>query len=98
MKSYITDDEFFATDMLVKLKHGYPTHWLYRNVSQTQLSIARLTGMVKINGHTFIYFPTSDELIWDDALKMIHNQRRLAAKVARTEAKERAAKAQGDLL
>ena len=40
-----------------------------RNVSQTQLSLARYSGGCNYNGDHFIYFPPTDELIRADVLK-----------------------------
>jgi hypothetical protein len=40
-----------------------------RNVSMTQLSIARHYGGIKYNGEAYTYIPKTDELIRDDVLK-----------------------------
>lgn len=40
-----------------------------RNVSQTQLSIARYSGGCTLNGDHYIYIPHADELIRADVLK-----------------------------
>ena len=40
-----------------------------KNVSQTQLSIARHYGGIKYNGQEYTYFPKKDELIRNDVLK-----------------------------
>lgn len=40
-----------------------------RNVSQTQLSIARHYGGIKYQGDDYTYFPASDELVRNDALR-----------------------------
>lgn len=44
------------------------------NVSMTQFSIARYSGLIKYNGDTFIYLPDTDELVRDDVLKWKRNQ------------------------
>ena len=49
--------------------HGYSIG--YRDVSHTQLSIARHSGGTTINGKRFTYIPETDELIRDDVLKAI---------------------------
>ena len=40
-----------------------------RNVSMTQLSIARHYGGIKYNGDEYTYLPKTDELIRNDVLK-----------------------------
>ena len=39
------------------------------NVSMTQLSIARYSGIIRFNGYTYIYYPYTDELIRDDVMR-----------------------------
>lgn len=51
----------------------------YQNVSQSQLSLARFSGAITINGHTYIYFPQHDELWRDDVLALVHGWRRTDA-------------------
>ena len=41
----------------------------WRNVSQTQLSIARHFGGTNVNGHHYTYMPVADVLIRSDILK-----------------------------
>lgn len=41
----------------------------YYNVSQSQMSIARHFGGMKVNGKRYIYDPTTDALIRDDVAK-----------------------------
>lgn len=43
----------------------------YANVSQTQLSIARFNGGMKVNEHHFIYNPKDDSLIREDVVAWI---------------------------
>ena len=40
-----------------------------KNVSHTQLSIARYYGSINFNGFKYIYNPMADELIREDVLK-----------------------------
>ena len=42
---------------------------IYHNISQTQLSIARHYGGMKINGEEFIYDPKNDTLVLKKDLK-----------------------------
>lgn len=42
---------------------------MYRNVSQTQLSVARFYGCAKVNGSSYTYMPDTDCLIRDDILR-----------------------------
>ena len=44
------------------------TPYVIKNVSSSQLSIARHYGGIAYNGCNYIYFPESDELIRDDVL------------------------------
>lgn len=37
----------------------------------THFSIARLSGCIKFNGDGYTYFPSTDELIRDDVLRLI---------------------------
>lgn len=46
-----------------------------REVSQTQFSVARYAGGMIYNGQHYTYFPASDELIRDNVLKWLKNQR-----------------------
>jgi len=41
----------------------------YYNVSQTQMSIARHYGGMKVNGQAYIYDPTTDTLVRQDVVK-----------------------------
>lgn len=52
----------------------------FENVSQTQLSVARYFGMVKLNNHTFIYNPNDDSLIRDDVLAFVNKLKRQESK------------------
>lgn len=55
---------------------------LYRNVSQTQLSIARHSGAAIVNGKRYVY-TEADELIREDVLKWLKKHRKAAAQAAR---------------
>ena len=59
----------------IALKFGSTTGVLYRNVSQTQLSIARHYGGCKISGHDYVYDPTDDSLIRADVLKFLKKKK-----------------------
>jgi hypothetical protein len=65
-----------------------------RGVMNTQLSIARHYGAIKLNSFHYTYFPAGDELIRDDVLKHVTRWRKEAAKQAKVAAKA----AQGALL
>jgi hypothetical protein len=51
---------------------------LYRNISQTQLSIARYSDRADINGQRYIY-TEADELIRADVLKWLRKRRKAEA-------------------
>lgn len=70
------------------------TTLVIRDVCNTQLSVARHYGAIKINGRHYTYFPPGDELIRDDVLKWLTKLRKAAAKATKAEAKA----AQGALL
>ena len=53
------------------------------NVSQTQMSIARYYGAIRIQGDTYTYFPDTDELVRDDVLRWQNAQKRAAKKKAK---------------
>lgn len=57
----------------------------WRDVSMTQLSIARWSGCVTINNDLFVYFPATDELIRDDVLLAIAKHKRSKAEAALAE-------------
>lgn len=65
---------------------GKPLGW--RNVSMTQLSIARWSGCVTVNGDLFTYFPQTDELIRDDVLKAIAKHKRSKAEFSSERARQ----------
>ena len=54
----------------------------WRDVSMTQLSIARWSGIVTVNGDLFTYFAATDELIRDDVLRAIVKHKRAKAEAA----------------
>ena len=62
----------------IAAKFGSTTGVLYRNITQTQFSIARHYGGCKISGHEYFYDPTDDSLIRSDVLKFL--KRRTKAK------------------
>lgn len=53
------------------------------NVSQTQLSIARHYGGCSYNGHHYVYDPTDDTLMRDDAFRAVMRKRRETEKAAK---------------
>lgn len=68
---------------------------LYRHVSQTQMSIARYYGGMTINGEMYTYFPETDELVSEYALKVLKGLRKaIGEKTAVGEVKQE----QGSLL
>jgi hypothetical protein len=93
---FMTDDECAAMDMAATLEGAFPPPYplIYREVMNTQLSVARFFGGVKLNGHHFTYFPAGDELIRDDVLKWLTKRRKAARKAEKAAAKA----AQGDLI
>lgn len=58
----------------------------WRNVTYTQLSIARHYGGTNVNGVHYTYIPESDELVRDDVLKMVMKARADALKKPAKEA------------
>lgn len=61
-----------------KLKSDDQLGW--RDISMTQLSIARHYGGTTVNGVHYTYIPESDELVRDDVLKMVMKARADALK------------------
>jgi hypothetical protein len=57
-----------------------------RNVSMTQLSIARHYGCIRYNGEPYTYFADTDELVRDDVLKWQKKQEKARAKPAASQA------------
>jgi hypothetical protein len=55
----------------IEAKFGPDENVAYRNVSQTQLSIARHYGGCKVQGQYFVYNPVDDSLIREDVVKFI---------------------------
>ena len=70
----ITDDEILTLGLTTDMHQR--SAWLYRDVSQTQLSIARYTMGCKINGESYVYCPPTDELIRSDVLKAVQKLRK----------------------
>lgn len=70
-------NSFFTIDEWAAVFDKWPGNLAlaYNNVSQTQLSIARYYGGIKINGNHYTYMPT-DELIRDDVLKFVTKLRK----------------------
>lgn len=71
--SYLTDDE------ITELQIGgisNITPYVIQGVMHTQFSVARYFGACKFNGHTYTYFPSTDELIRDDVLKLVTKWRK----------------------
>lgn len=73
MNSHITPDEALTLQMDARFDGETIA---YRNVSNTQLSIARHSGGATVNGKFFKYFPVTDELIRDDVLKALKQYRK----------------------
>ena len=74
-----TNDELLAACAALGLAPDAQIGW--RNVSQTQLSIARHYGGIQYAGRYYIYFPADDSL-WRDDVERAIRQARKAAKVA----------------
>lgn len=74
-----TNDELLAACAALGLASDAQIGW--RNVSDTQLSIARYSGGMAFMGWTFTYFPADDSLWRDDVVRAIR-QARKAEKVA----------------
>jgi len=74
MKSIFTEKEYqiiYADSLRDGKKRP-----LYRNVSETQMSIARFYGGMNINGEPYKYFPETDELVSAYALKVLKGLRK----------------------
>jgi muramoyltetrapeptide carboxypeptidase LdcA involved in peptidoglycan recycling len=74
-----TNDELHAAVAALGIRSDDTIGW--RDISMTQLSIARHYGGAKFNGKTFTYFPADDSLWRDDVVQAVQKQRK-AAKVA----------------
>lgn len=74
MKSIFTEKEYqiICAD---SLRDGKKRP-LYRNVSETQMSIGRFYGGMNINGEHYTYFPETDELVSEYALKVLKGLRK----------------------
>ena len=75
----VTNDEVAALSVGLQDQRAA---WLYRFVSQTQLSIARHFGGITVNGKNYVYFPETDELIRDDVLAELRKMRKAKAEEA----------------
>lgn len=94
MNSHLTPDEWTAAFE----KFGADGGWAYRNVSDTQLSIARHYGGIKVNDNFFYYLPETDELFRADVVKWLHKRRADAVIAARAAESSAASAAQGTLI
>lgn len=65
----MTIDDIIAMPWFMDLPPDENIGW--RNVSQTQLSLARMSGAVTVNGKRYTYVPATDELIRDDIIKRV---------------------------
>lgn len=74
MSTHITPDELASLKLENKLHRR--SAWLYRGVSQTQLSIARHCGGISVNDESYVYCPPTDELIRGDVLKALGKLRK----------------------
>lgn len=73
LESFIAFDEWMTLGLDKDLRQEAMA---YRNVSQTQLSIARHYGGIKVSSDFYTYFPATDELIRDDVLKAVTKLRK----------------------
>ena len=86
--SYMEEKRMANVDLVkenaavIAAKFGSTTGVLYRNVSQTQLSIARYYGGCKVQGHDYVYDPTDDSLIRSDVLKFLKRREKALKKAA----------------
>lgn len=55
-------------------KFGWDAAVAYSNITQTQFSIARHFGGLKVNGHHFIYNPIDDSLMRVDVLAWLKKE------------------------
>lgn len=69
-------------DVMDTLPQECPMGW--RNVSQTQLSLARHSGAVTVDGWRYVYFPADDSLWRADVCTAVKKLRK--AETARGEA------------
>lgn len=73
----LTDDERAAILARPKPPAESPP-WQILGVSQTQFSIAKFCGGIKLNGHRYTYDPADDSLTRDDVLDEAVKMRRVA--------------------
>jgi hypothetical protein len=71
-----TNDELAAACAALGIRSDDTIGW--RDISMTQLSIARHYGGAKFNGKTFVYFPADDSLWRDDVVREIRRARKAA--------------------
>ncbi len=70
--SHLTPDELQAL-AASGLDASKPYGW--RDVSQTQLSLARHSGRIVVNGARYVYFGMHDELWREDVLTWLRQRR-----------------------
>lgn len=90
MASYFTPAEI----ELLKVGKWANETIAYRDVSMTQLSIARHYGGAQLPGGSFTYIPHTDELIRDDVLRYVTKLRREEYAAQRRAQRDGAAEAQ----
>lgn len=79
MSSYLTPDEI---NLLQTTSLSRATPFVIRGVSESQFSIARYYGGIRLDGASYTYEPTTDELIRNDVLTLIERRRRQAQRDA----------------
>jgi hypothetical protein len=95
-RSYLTEPEWQAVFAHFGVKPEAPA-LAYRDVSNTQLSIARHYGGCTVNGASYYYYPDTDELIRHDVFRWVE-KRRADAVIEQRQGEEHAAKlAQGTM-
>ena len=90
----LTDAERAAVQLMLRPDEEF----MFRDVSVSQVSIARHRGAATVLGKRYTYILDSDELVRDDVLRLVETIRKLQRKVAREQQREAAKAAQGDLL
>lgn len=74
-----TNDELAAACAALGLRSDETFGW--RDISMTQLSIARHYGGIQFAGRYYIYFPADDSLWRDDVVREIRRARKAAKPV-----------------
>lgn len=75
MASYLTGAEIEA---LSASALGRTTPFLIQGVTTSQLSVARHYGGCTFQGRSYLYIPTTDELVRDDVMAWLARHRRNA--------------------